>query len=122
MVPLHSETPPETPPPYINPKPYFTPYVTLKTQHTPKAPNNPKEPTHNPHMTPTFPPPPPVPWTLSVNSARALCFLGFFPKTSLGLGSRLALQCSRRGRRSIGSLSDDSGNEEETVNLEGRTE
>ena len=52
-----------------------------------------------------------MPWTLNVYSARALCFLGFFPQTSLGLGSRLALQ---RGRRSIGSLS--GSHEEETVN------
>ena len=38
----------------------------------------------------------PVPWTLNVYSARALCFLGFFPKQILKLGSRL--------RRSIGPL------------------
>ena len=61
------------------------------------------------------PPPPPVPWTLNVYSARALCFLGFFPKTNfLFLGSRLALQ---RGRRSTGSLCGERGHEEETVNI-----
>ena len=32
---------------------------------------------------------PPMPWTLNVYSARALCFLGFLPKTFLELGSRL---------------------------------
>ena len=51
------------------------------------------------------------PWTINIYSARALCFLGLFSKTSLGLGSRLALQ---RGRRSIGSLCGE-GHEEETV-------
>ena len=45
-----------------------------------------------------------MPWTR---------FVGFFPQTSLGVGSRLAFQ---RGRRSIGSLSGEGGHEEETVN------
>ena len=56
-----------------------------------------------------------MPWTLNVYSARAFCFLGFFPKTNfLFLGSRLALQ---RGRRSTGSLCGERGHEEETVNI-----